>query len=350
IPLSLPAKDLFSLLSSLVVRGVKVESRGSLMLALLALHCKVSVLEDKAREYVQSRRGLWFSKADPENYVLEFVKFILNTEAQYSFLLPEERTMFEEYRQIAGWRINGNTTVLVKTGYTSHKMLRPDFKEVVCKLCDHKRSFTLMSAEGICGLCIYDPQYGRATSSLEGGQSYMCECRTCKVHYAVENIGNLRIQPKCHFCRTSISRPPPLQCRSCFNTFLGSQEDQEDWTCRVCQEEGLLVEDMQVPIREIVRNMDHIFSGKSLWALCGEDRETKLPVEVEFIEKLEGKKILNRQEMIDKVLDWVSKGISEFGVCMSCMEDMGKHKLRYTCNRKNCKALSCEECIKTWYG
>lgn len=89
--------------------------------------------------------------------------------------------------------LHWHVQVTFKRGIAPEKGLRPDTK-VHCHSCGKMRSFTLIAADGRCGLC--HAKVPSAPETAADNASYWCECRACHAHYAVAEPALLKQRAK----------------------------------------------------------------------------------------------------------------------------------------------------------
>lgn len=365
IPLSLSEETIFNLLPSLTSEGIMFSKRPSVILALLALQCNSKILKQSAINFLDKIKGTWFNKEIAENYTYNFIKLVNKSSDK---LTLEEADHFDLMDTIGGIQINKLTDISVDIGYSSHKTMRPDFK-IECISCHKLRSFTLLDKNKICGLCHV---HLSDINDKFPDKSYWCECRRCKVHYAVVQIDKLNVEPKCHFCRKN-EETPIISCKKCKNKFVCSldhdilktslPENPTNFYCPPCtnNKDTLLKEEIKINILEWINannldifnlkinNIDRFMSCNSIYR--GKD----------FIEKINdiyhkneymihGKTILNMGHVILSILEWIKSGNAELGECNCCFNDFNKAQIHMTCKNKKCHIKACTECLQSWYG
>ena len=314
---------------------------------MLVVFTNTLVVLEKAIRFLKDSRGKWLKKDQPENFSYEFIKFVLkvDTKIEGGCLTDEERNLYKRLHEIGGLKINHSTTLHVQIPFTSCKTKRPDFK-VECRTCHEKRSFTLITDDHSCGMCLAYP--GEHWPCSDEHSSYWCECRGCKVHYAVENIKDLNVDPKCHYCR--IQKPAPsLKCKSCCNKFLCSTLPlPQEWVCPICSPPSSVPppEIIEVLLKDFVDGAIDVFAAKSLWSIY----EGKIEPHVIYPTVYNGKPIINSEELEKSVAAWIALEKAELGTCMFCFGEMSKSNLSNVCDRRRCGSKACTECLLAWYG
>lgn len=237
LPLGLPDDELFSLLPHLLAPGTTVSLRGSAIFAAIALTSGNRHLATRATAFLASIRGRWinFETHPAENSSFSFVKLFTRPDIAAAALTPDEALLFAHMRRVGGLLINGRTQLEVQVPFTPPpKSTRPDYK-LKCSACGHLRSFTLMGADGVCGLCKFDATEGAEAGDVLGpGRSAWGECKCCHGQYVIARCDMMNVAPKCHFCRfgrkpdepadappkPDPSLSPVVTCVSCENRFV----------------------------------------------------------------------------------------------------------------------------------
>ena len=352
IPIALKNNEFFACLPHLVVDGVMFSFRASVVMAMLVIYTGTEPLLDKAWQFVLDSRGKWLVKDQAENFSYEFIKFALRVDDKMcsDCLTDSERNTFKNLHTIGGLKINANTTLNLKLPFTSCKTTRPDYK-FKCSKCNEMRSFTILNEDNVCGLCLCDPTI--EYQSVSDTHSYWCECRTCKVHYAVEDVGKLNVEPKCHFCRNQIAAPS-ITCTTCRNNFVCCMDNPEfndrNKSCPICVDSQPSDQEIEVSVKNYLKGGDTIFASKSVWSIY-EDMKFKPTIpNIVYPTKYNGKQVLNVNDLKSNVDNWIVLEKAEIGVCMICFNEMNKHKLYDVCDLKNCNTKACLDCLTHWYG
>ena len=357
VPLAFGNPDLFMCIPHLIVEGVMLSKRASVVLAMVVVYTGCQILLDRATSFLIESSGTWLKFDQPENFSYEFIKLVLIVNSKVSgFLKTEERSLFNCLHTIGGLKINYATIVKINIPFTSCKTKRHDSK-ITCKTCEQKRSFTLITNDGSCGLC--KAGCGLEWPCVDESMSYWCECRKCKVHYAVEDVKGLSVEPKCHWCRSQTSKTTPsIQCSSCFNkfaceaTYLKGNKN-EAWECPICINEQGCPSPQQIDVKlwdylHDVKSVRDIFGIHSLWSIY--ELKVYERFNITYPETHGGKPILNTQAIIDDLNIWIALAKAEKGTCMLCFSEMSKSKLHNVCGRRNCTTQACSECLSSWYG
>lgn len=92
----------------------------------------------------------------------------------------------------------------------------------------------------------------------------------------------------------------------------------------------------------------NIFGGHSIFAL--KDSIKKINSVSSTNLTFNNKPILNSTNVLDQILKWIQSGTAENAFCMICFNDFNKNNLKRVCGRKSCISVSCNDCMKQWYG
>jgi len=366
LPLALKGKSLFSLLSHLLLPGMMMSLRPAAMIAILAYLSGNTTLRSRAQAFLASIRGSWIppvEKAEeyPEILNGEFVRLVVRVP---EFLTDDELALYRHLALILRVRRAGKLRVQLKVGFTPtlHE-LTPDTK-LECQSCGLRRSMTLMK-DGTCGLCLSHAGCRDVCPEPTEDKSHMVECRSCKVLYAVVNVANLRVAPKCHYCRTK--QPcESVACTECKNRFCAPTASFrfEGFVCAVCSKEpqrgttersaefaelaelnpGLL---RSVGLPDAARAP--VFSQLGLFKLWMNHKDNLAAVEPARLEALAfaGKPVMNVSEAFNAIVEKVLRGkLAE--TCNLCCEERPLGLLQSACGL--CTNLACQECLRQWYG
>ncbi|KAG2452707.1 hypothetical protein HYH02_002939 [Chlamydomonas schloesseri] len=392
IPLALEDGDLFSVLLHLTCPGMLLAQRNAAVLAMVAVAggAGPQQLRERAAAFLVSRRGKWIDAELPENFSYGFVRLALAAQAAVAAsgagdtLAPAELATMIRLRAAMAVKVNELTSLALQLPFTSKKTRRPDVKHT-CRSCNMRRSFTLLLPDGQCGLCAA----GEVGGGTDDDLSYWCECRACKVHYAVERPDLLKVLPKCHGCRKGVA-VPSAPCACCGNRFAfpaASEEQQRPdggFVCPPCAAGGSVApppETVEVSVREwleaepspprvegfVINDLKRLWRC-SAWDLAKPEAADVLVAVPAGAEKEEeqqagggggggttvrlwrGKPITNLAAVLAALQEWLRSGKPELGCCGMCFGDVPKNRLMSVCGRRACGAVACGRCLDSWYG
>ena len=156
LPMSLYPDLFFSCLPHLGSPGMKFSLRASAMIAVVAFLSGNKYLKDKAEAFLEANKGQWINLDDvtkfPEALSPETVKLLHRVP---QFLTEQENDVYAKLFQICRLRlafdkefpVNLPQAHDVKTMYRDYRFQ--------CVSCQWYRSFTIMTPDGNCGLCVF---------------------------------------------------------------------------------------------------------------------------------------------------------------------------------------------------
>jgi len=367
VPLALKDKDLFSVLSHLLLPGMMLSLRPAAMLAILAHLSGNAILQPRAQRFLESWKGAWIPPVDkveeyPEVLNAEFVRLVSRVP---EFLTEAEQELYGRLRAITRLRQAASLGLEAEVGFSPKKTELSEDTKLPCDGCGHRRSFTLL-VNGMCGLCLSNPEEGAAAEEPAADRSHLVECRTCKALYAVVRVADLNVEPKCHYCRQGETAPVAC-CELCGNKYCdpsGLGAGCERFVCAVCSARG----GRQTPSREaplaalvemnplLMRLLGFeekaaalLFGRLGLFKLWTQHGERLGAVEAPEIKALvwEGKPVMNVPELLEVMLQRIRHG-SLSATCNLCFTDRALPALQSACGQ--CSNLACGTCLRSWYG
>jgi len=314
----------------------------------------------------------------PENISFECSRFLLSV-PEGVVLEDKEREVYSAMRRYNLLQLNRRSPLDVELPWTPEKSREVGDLKVLCSVCNMQRSVTLMSHEchGVCGLCqMFESKIattsGKEYPTISEADTCWVECsvNSCRAQYVVEKVGDLRVRPKCHYCRIQTTCPY-MECSRCTNRIVipsGYRTDlqltEDTFLCPSCknpQHKSTQVQELSVEqLREDngiewlgLQPLSDLLEGKSAFKLVKAHGFGVFgPSDAPKQDKLtfEGKKVLNDQDVIAQVERRVGAGEVDFGCCSLCFEDVPREKLLSTCGRKGCKYAVDDSCLVNWYG
>lgn len=364
LPLALPDRQLFGCIPHLMAPGTMFERRGGLLMACLCLLSGHPQLSPRARHYLDQQRGQWICWDLPETYSPALVRLMLRVP---EVLTDDELARFRHLERIRGLVWNLETTITVQTPFTPHKSTRPD-RKVACLGCGHRRSLTLMTESGSCGICASEPGSLPPPEPCGKDESIMVECVECHGQYAVIRPDALQSRPKCYWCRAGASgiAPPLSRCRSCQNQFVVPfLPDGICASCEVRPDQGW--EQVSLTIREIL-SQHPSFLGRilgleippqlahgipSMSVMKLKDVLLSWPFDLDPEEKYPPL-LANGKATRDSVMAWsdvrtACSGSGKASTCLLCCVDVPQSRLFRCCGRPHCAGMACGLCLSNWY-
>eukprot|EP00929_Paragymnodinium_shiwhaense_P118191 TRINITY_DN8_c0_g3_i1.p1 TRINITY_DN8_c0_g3~~TRINITY_DN8_c0_g3_i1.p1 ORF type:complete len:983 (-),score=224.07 TRINITY_DN8_c0_g3_i1:822-3770(-) len=367
IPMELPDKQIFMLLSHLLLPGMMTSLRPAAMFAIMTYLSGNEVLRPVAERFLKAVQGAWIPPIEkvedfPEILNGEFVRLVNRVP---EFLTEAEKKLYEQLGRILRVRRAANLRVPLKVPFTPNvRELRPDFKER-CACCGTNRSTSHM-IDGTCCFCkLPDDDRNKTAVEPSESMSHIAECRSCKSHYAVVNLHNLNVTPKCWYCRNG-QECPTTSCTKCQNKFVlpTATHRVAAFVCACCvsePEKGIA--DTEATFSELCEGntgmitclgvaekaRTAVFDKLGLYKLWQKHEADLNLVEESRLDVLKhgGKPILNVSEVFDFVVEQALHGRLA-SLCNLCFEDRPVGLVHSACGR--CKNLACTDCLGSWYG
>ena len=418
LPLSLLPKFLFGCLPHLVSPGMMFSLRPAIMVAIIAFLSGNEHLVETAKTFLEANMGKWINLDDvakiPEVLSVETVKLL---KLVPQFLTNKENGVYAKLFQVCRLRL------AFRKEFQVTLPLIPDVKNVLpdhrfqCVSCEHYRSFTLMTSGSICGLCVYIAEnpdcieyvennrkngnfyFSQTASELGSGhdtleadndvpksdvpksdvpdptsQSRLAYCRTCSCIYEVIKHQDLKVKPKCHYCRTG-QKAPYVACDNCSNRYVlpdpsllekMGQNEKGKWICATCvNKPRLSFEQVTFSLKDILRSNLHlmreifnlveatfkVIDGKSsLFKIFTENwdvmEETPLEEEKATPVMLRGQRAFKVEGLKEEIKKAVEKEDLK-DMCLLCFEDKPIQQLATSpCGR--CNKKICYDCQRHW--
>jgi hypothetical protein len=374
LPLSADNKTLFSLLSHLMCPGVKLDFIPSIVIALVTLNSQNTILAPRALEFLRDSCGQWFDKEGSEWYLFGIIKLMLKLEREHGQILTkEEIEHLQPLFKISAIKYNNEEFDCTRKFklVPEHGKWYADHK-AKCPQCKEFRSCTVMSENGVCGLCCsYSSEELAKFGDPDAKKSALFDCTSCGSRYGVRNVEGLNTKPKCHYCRQGIAEIPQVLCKCCdVNIILpeGAEitgQTSDEFMCSICCENGGVerFETIQVRMHDLLKenpklvpwliNLDIEFDllvGRFSLFKLREKYEQKDVVSPIFELLCGGQPLVNLQEIIDRMVDIVKTGSVGKESCLICYDDKIHTELESVCHNKGCKSLACRDCITSWFS
>ncbi|KAJ6647034.1 putative ariadne-like RING finger protein, partial [Pseudolycoriella hygida] len=367
IPVNLPSNLKFKLLPHLMRPGTMFSLRLSAIMASIA-KISGSILRDDATKFLNEIRGKWIDFELPECNSVDFARLMMKIKDEH--LTEMEQKHLLAVIVLSSLKRSKENQIEVEISYTSYKTKRPDYKDE-CKTCRQWRSVTLLTDES-CALCLES----REKTSLEPrtiqNESWMCECKTCLVHYAVYDVDALKCKAKCHFCRKG-EKAPFVSCKSCNNKFMYQRSlPMPNYICAVCENNCRVGQKRKLTLAKYIQQNGARFIGVDIDPTTFFDdkiRIFKMKVEekLKAIESFENiaerdienhsipvgdlrKEVWNVKEIQQEVRSFLFK--LKVSQCMICFEEFPLDKLGPICGltKSGCSINACRKCLQTWYN
>jgi len=366
VPLGMKTRKIFGLLPHLMCPGTLFSTRPALIGAAIAYLSGNEILVDRAKKFLLNYKGRWIKLDDPLNFSPGFIKLL----SKVPFALTDdEQKLFGKINYLLNLREKLNKSFTVNVGFVPTRgQIYFDIKEK-CRVCKRKRSLTLLDADGTCGLCLAVPKESWPEPSSLGGanKSFLISCNQCSGLYARISLTDIDDYTGglCHFHRISRKKTAPYySCKRCGNKYVSEVADGEVMEkCMQCSKgRNSAIVDIQVTLRTLVEQ------NPQLWRYIGINpidassiTEWSNPIKLGDIElaqfpddeKLEmyhnGKLVLNSEELLAEILDYVQNGDTQ-ELCCLCMDTHGVSQFTDLCGNEKCQIKVCKGCMKNWYG
>ena len=418
IPLALASKDLgrkfWKILLHIVVPGTMLSSRPSALLAALSIRLGVQPLFQAAKEELLLWRHKWNDLEIPETWNTSCLSLLLDADEAYAscarqasrdsaddgpagLLLEDDKVLFERLVSYKMLELNLKTTLTAKIGWKPEKTSVSMGPVVLCKSCLFPRSVTMMAANGICGLCdatdYLTPEMRNARIngrvSKEDNEKtdaswVECAVRTCRAQYVVYHPAELKVRPKCFYCREQSSIPesdrnhspaPCVECQQCLSRVIWPEEYRpgplEGFICVACSQGKKTIIEVETSangLREengwswLLSNQNtrikDPFSGRSLFHVISTAGTTSFCEDVTLFPQtgsalslsLSGKVIRNANDVCAQLMSWMHRRQTESGTCSLCFTSSRKDLILPSCGRSGCNQRICRDCLSGWYG
>ena len=227
VPQPVPDYLFFSMITHLISPGYLANARQSAIVALLSLEADYK-LRSRARNYLKSVVGKWLNfETDslgkykyPENFAIDFVRFLLQTKHRYFLTLDEHRIL----SSAAGARhlisLPRNITVTVST---KPCLMELDVRTFRCSRCHVNRPESIcVVGTLICGFC-HNSNGGPVNEPTEiKDVAKHVTCEKCRGIYALvrpDIFLEKKYSAKCFYCFNN-QKSPLIECPCCLNKWI----------------------------------------------------------------------------------------------------------------------------------
>ncbi|PSS12568.1 hypothetical protein M430DRAFT_36658 [Amorphotheca resinae ATCC 22711] len=407
IPISLARPEhkrrFWRILLHIVVPGTMLSGRPAALLAALSIRLGVQPLLQAAEQEMLLWRERWNDPKISETWNVSCLSLLMDADEAYrkrledqdasrqhdvkyaTLLNTSDRSVFKLLVSYKMLQLNLDTTLTARVGWTPVKTKVALGPTAICKSCEYPRSVTIMGADGRCGICLWsewatEEEREVATTknvTKEDSESTLatwveCNVWSCRAQYVVYRPEELRVRPKCHYCRVS-QEAPVVECRECLNRIIWPvtyrPNDIRDYTCHMCtsghksiiEEETTATQLSQENTTSWLLRDDEklleLFNNRSLFhtiTTCGpaffhQKIELFPPAALQNL-TLKGKPLHNVPSLILELESWVSGRRAQGGICTLCFTSYRKSDLMLACGRTGCLQKICRGCLEGWYG
>jgi hypothetical protein len=404
VPLALGKKEhgfqLFRILLHVVLPGTMLGPRASAVLAALAIKMGIKPLANAATELMLKWKVGWNNLESPETWNTSCLSLLIDADnisradQKTELLGANDQALFEKLVAYKLAEANLTTALTARVGWTPDKTSMPIGPTVVCRSCEYPRSVTIMAEKsgGMCGMCVVNDYPSDAVKEVRMHAHVTkqdtaetpaiwveCSSTDCRAQYIVYNVSELKVRPKCHYCRQR-QKAPVLECGTCLNRVIWPKDywtsemrtsKAEKFQCVSCTYGRKSIVGVETSARSLVKengdkwllqNKDGVlkepFSKRSLFHVAstvGPDVFLKniaiLPESTAGQDLfIKGKLVRNNTDIRSQLQSWIDRRRAEAIACSLCFSDFHRSKLRAACGRRGCDQHICEGCLKSWYG
>ncbi|KAE8374539.1 hypothetical protein BDV26DRAFT_269804 [Aspergillus bertholletiae] len=408
-------RHFWKILLHVVVPGTRLSSRPAAILAAFALKLGITPLNAVAETEVLAMRDRWNNIEAPETWTASCLSVLIDADRKYqqrwaleqvmgdtgegptavskprTLLNPSDRELFEKLIAYRFLELNLHRTITAQVGWKPKKTTFPIGPLVTCRICQYPRSVTIMGQDGQCGMCISaaPAAYGTTRDDTEQTPITWVECYTasCRAQYVVYRPDNLRLQPKCHYCRTGNAaksrgeiqaaphNAPFVECRRCLSRIIWPEPYrpahfcEAAFVCPACTSGRQTIVEEETTVWELAQENTmswlikdshqpdgHVFSNRSLYRTVSTigpenfvSRITLFPVSNPRL-TVQGKLIQNSESIVSKLQNSVSRYRSAKAACSLCFSNFPPTALSSACGRRGCQERICKSCLSHWYG
>ncbi|KIW03679.1 uncharacterized protein PV09_05000 [Verruconis gallopava] len=391
---------LFRILLHLIVPGTMLAERPAAVLAALAIKMGMKPLYDAASKLMLSWKDRWNNVEIPETWNTSCLSLLTDADDMWrercsiDLLTSTDRELFQQLIAYKLAEVNLDTTLIARVGWTPEKTAMPIGPTVICRGCEYPRSVTIMAekSRNLCGICAAN-DYGSAEMKERYIHSHVtkednsatsaiwveCSSRQCRAQYVLYNPDELRVRPKCFYCRQQ-KNCPWIECTTCMNRMVWPMEFRtremrdgkpKSFQCVACSHGQKTIVDQETSAQALINE------NGSQWLLRNENNTLQAPFNKRslfwvistvgpqnFLDNIrvlpglkqgtaltiKGKQIQNVADIRSQLQSWIDRRQAESVACSLCFSDFHRSKLRRACGRRGCNQEICEDCLKSWYG
>ncbi|KAL6907373.1 hypothetical protein GGI43DRAFT_397207 [Trichoderma evansii] len=419
-------REFWKVLLHAVLPGTKLGARPASLLAALALRMGIVPLRDVADEALIAFSANWNKLDVPETWNMGCLNLLLDADKDYEkrvaegittrssdearILSVKDRDTFKALVDYKMLELNLDTALEAQITWTPEKTKVALGPLVICKKCKFPRSVTIMAPKGVCGLCDIESdvcgcsacavveghqerkQVNVSKDQTEQSEAYWVECgqNSCRAQYVVYNQNELRVRPKCYYCRHAIQnskgakegvrqdlgKAPTVECSKCLGRIIWPEEYRPDeldmaaYQCPACVAGKKTIVGEETTARKLssenswdwlLKNEDKTikdpFNGRTVFYIASNSNLNDLDTKVEILPSanqdgftIRGKQVRNPDEIKASLLKWVISRRTESATCSLCFSNIRKNDALPACGRSGCHQLICGSCRDSWYG
>ncbi|KAK7189529.1 hypothetical protein DPSP01_001523 [Paraphaeosphaeria sporulosa] len=403
IPIALSSQSqewkFWKILLHTVLPGTMLSTRPAMVLAALAMRMGIEPLFVPASSALMYWRDKWNNLETPETWTVGCLGLLLDADNEYrktrsdgktsskdpsGLLYPADRTLFTQLVAHKLLEANFQTTLVAVVSWTPEKTQLPIGHVVTCKRCKYPRSVTAMALKsgGQCGLCVASDYKDEAhkkrmmnSNITDSGNIAWVECsvRTCRAQYVCYNPDDLRVRPKCYYCRFLQCEAPTIECAKCRSKVIWPSEWRAaaptPFNCVACVDGRKTVVTVDTTAEKLCKE-----NGQA-WLLQNDKNTLKTPFQGSIFRTIttvgpeaflanvrilsptydgaltfRGKPIQNREALRSTLVAWIHRRNVEKTTCSLCFSELPNARLLPACRRRGCHQRICEKCLGDWYG
>ncbi|KKK14875.1 hypothetical protein ARAM_002828 [Aspergillus rambellii] len=406
IPLALSTetynRQFWKILLHTIVPGTMLTGRAAALLAALALRLGIKPLAEAAGREMSSFRNKWNTVDIPETWAVSCLTLLLEANAAYQKELNEEqeepgkqRSLLNDkdillFKQLVAFKTleyNLDTPLIARVAWTPDKSVSTIGPLVTCQKCQYPRSVTIMGPDGQCGICLaqfqtpeeyetaVNAQVARGITAESKATWVECAITSCRAQYVVYNVEDLRVRPKCHYCRFGKELAPVVECKLCLNRMIWPSIyrppsfNRCEFVCPACTSGPEADEDIETTARKLalentmswlVRDLEDQetspftnrspFHTISTMGTEGFMRRIRLFPELVAPLTQRRKQIRNSHALISTLKGLVASRKTAKTHCSLCFSEFRPAALALACGRRGCLQQICASCSAAWYG
>ena len=358
VPQAVPDYLFFSMLTHLISPGYLANARQSAIIALLSLGADYS-LRSRARNYLGTVVGKWLNfDTDslgkykyPENFVIDFVRFLLQQKYREFLTLDEHRILSAAAGANHIIHLPKNITVTVST---KPLLLDLAVQTFCCNRCGFNRPESIrIVGSAICGFC--EPGNCCFEPTEVSGTAKHVTCEKCRGIYALvrpDIFIEKKYSAKCYYCFNE-KKAPLVECSTCLNKWIMPNSASTLDQCALCVENKIQFLPVTVELnRFLLTNglKDTLALHKNRTVAFGSNWKREMDtIHNKMLTLPNGDAIFHKVDLL-LYLQFHLKYISD---CSLCCEEVDPHSgLSAICGiagKPNCTGVICTGCVyKLW--
>lgn len=375
-----------------------LSTRPAMVLAALAIRIGIEPLFAPASTALTFWRDKWNNLETPETWTIGCLGLLLDADNEHwkmtshsrtsakgspGLLFHTDRALFTQLIAHKLAEVNFRTTLVADLSWTPEKTQLPIGHVVTCRRCKHPRSVTVMAPKsgGQCGLCVasdyrdaaHKERMMKSNITDSGNLAWVeCSAHTCRAQYVCYNPEDLKVRPKCFYCRCGQGKAPTIECAKCRSKVIWPNEWQAaaptPFNCVACINGAKTIVSIDTTAEQLCKE-----NGQA-WLLRNDKNTLKKPFQgslfrtittagpeafranvyilptYDGVLTLRGKPIQNQAVLRSTLAAWIHRRNVEKTPCSLCFSELPDARLLPACRRRGCHQRICEKCLSGWYG